>query len=277
MDIVEALLQLNRVAGDVDQPTDLQIGTVVKAPPDDDVLEISINTEMATLRQDILYLAEPVIEKKIPLLKHRHAMPHIHAGVHGSTGGPSEPYTGYSLLSGGADSSVQSENIKGWENGKVLSLSKDKKYIILNPALKAGDKVLLIDDFLADGEALATARDKGLPRYQVVQPEYNLYDRAKFEGALQDLPAEAAELFSHRLARGAADGGARLAGAPGLAAALAQTQETQSQTQGTSAQTDSQPEAGQSGGAATGGTAATTSTRPDRQSISSSAISVNPP
>ena len=51
MDIVEALLQLNRVAGDVDQPTDLQIGTVVKAPPDDDVLEISINTEMATLRQ----------------------------------------------------------------------------------------------------------------------------------------------------------------------------------------------------------------------------------
>lgn len=33
MDIVEALLQLNRVAGDVDQPTDLQIGTVVKAPP----------------------------------------------------------------------------------------------------------------------------------------------------------------------------------------------------------------------------------------------------
>ena len=90
MDIVEALLQLNRVAGDVDQPTDLQIGTVVKAPPDDDVLEISINTEMATLRQDILYLAEPVIEKKIPLLKHRHAMPHIHAGVHGSTGGPSE-------------------------------------------------------------------------------------------------------------------------------------------------------------------------------------------
>lgn len=74
----------------------------------------------------------------------RRCMPHIHAGVHGSTGSPSEPYTGYSLLSGGADSSVQSEDIKGWENGKVLSLSKDKKYIILNPALKAGDKVLLL-------------------------------------------------------------------------------------------------------------------------------------
>lgn len=50
MDIVEALLQLNRVAGDVDQPTDLQIGTVVKAPPNDAALEISISTEMAPLR-----------------------------------------------------------------------------------------------------------------------------------------------------------------------------------------------------------------------------------
>ena len=144
MDIVDALLQLNRATGDIDQPTDLQIGTVVKAPPDDASLEISISTAMAPLKQNILYLAEPVIEKKIPLLKHRHAMPHIHVGVHGNTGAPSEPYTGYSLLSEGADSSVQSEDIKGWENGKVLPLSKDGKYIILNPALKKGDKVLLL-------------------------------------------------------------------------------------------------------------------------------------
>lgn len=28
---------------------------------------------------------------------------------------------------------------------------------------------------------------KGLPRYQVLQPEYNLYGRDGFEGALQDL------------------------------------------------------------------------------------------
>ena len=144
MDIVEALLQLNRAAGDIDQPTDLQIGTVVKAPPDDAALEISISTAMAPLRQDILYLAEPVIEKKIPLLKHRHAMPHIHAGVHGNTGSPSEPYTEYSLFSEGADSSLQGEDIKGWENGKSLPLSRDGRYIILNPALKKGDKVLLL-------------------------------------------------------------------------------------------------------------------------------------
>ena len=36
-------------------------------------------------------------------------------------------------------------------------------------------------------EALAVADAKGLPRYQVLQPEYNLYDRAGFEGPLAEL------------------------------------------------------------------------------------------
>lgn len=36
-------------------------------------------------------------------------------------------------------------------------------------------------------QALAVARDKGLPAYQVLQPEYNLYDRASYDGALRDL------------------------------------------------------------------------------------------
>ncbi|MGB8313199.1 MAG: aldo/keto reductase [Aestuariivirga sp.] len=36
-------------------------------------------------------------------------------------------------------------------------------------------------------EALDVARDRKLPRYTVLQPEYNLYDRSGFEGALQDL------------------------------------------------------------------------------------------
>ena len=35
--------------------------------------------------------------------------------------------------------------------------------------------------------SLAAAKAKGLPRYDVLQPEYNLYDRASFEGALRDL------------------------------------------------------------------------------------------
>lgn len=36
-------------------------------------------------------------------------------------------------------------------------------------------------------KALAVAREKGLPRYEVLQPEYNLYDRASYDGALRDL------------------------------------------------------------------------------------------
>ena len=35
--------------------------------------------------------------------------------------------------------------------------------------------------------SLATAKAHGLPSYQVLQPEYNLYDRRTFEGPLRDL------------------------------------------------------------------------------------------
>ena len=36
-------------------------------------------------------------------------------------------------------------------------------------------------------EALKLSADKGLPRYETLQPWYNLYDRDQFEGPLQDL------------------------------------------------------------------------------------------
>ena len=35
--------------------------------------------------------------------------------------------------------------------------------------------------------ALETAKGKSLPRYEVLQPEYNLYDRGSFDGPLRDL------------------------------------------------------------------------------------------
>ena len=35
--------------------------------------------------------------------------------------------------------------------------------------------------------ALAAAKAKGLPRYEVLQPEYSLADRHEYEGALADL------------------------------------------------------------------------------------------
>jgi aryl-alcohol dehydrogenase-like predicted oxidoreductase len=56
--------------------------------------------------------------------------------------------------------------------------------------IKAGKvRAIGASNFTAErlGEALSTADAKGLPRYTVLQPLYNLYDRTEFEGPLQDL------------------------------------------------------------------------------------------
>ncbi len=57
--------------------------------------------------------------------------------------------------------------------------------------LVAAGKVKAIgaSNYSADrlGEALCVAKEKGLPRFTVVQPELNLLDRAQYEGALQRL------------------------------------------------------------------------------------------
>jgi len=37
------------------------------------------------------------------------------------------------------------------------------------------------------GQALAVSRKNGIPRYETLQPQYNLYDRGSFEGSLQNL------------------------------------------------------------------------------------------
>jgi aryl-alcohol dehydrogenase-like predicted oxidoreductase len=37
------------------------------------------------------------------------------------------------------------------------------------------------------GHALEVSRKQGIPRYETLQPQYNLYDRSSFEGPLQDL------------------------------------------------------------------------------------------
>lgn len=56
--------------------------------------------------------------------------------------------------------------------------------------LKAG-KIKSIGTSNVDAGQLVTslriARENSLPAYQVLQPEYNLYDRSAFEGALRDL------------------------------------------------------------------------------------------
>lgn len=59
--------------------------------------------------------------------------------------------------------------------------------------LKAGKiRAIGASNYDADllSAALETAKTEGLPAYQVVQPEYNLYDREAYEGSLQRLCTE---------------------------------------------------------------------------------------
>ena len=79
---------------------------------------------MAPLRQQVLFLTEPVIEKKIPILQHNHV---IH-----------DTYTG----GGESEDNLLQDAIVCYENGKALPVQNG--YIILNRALEVGDKVLLL-------------------------------------------------------------------------------------------------------------------------------------
>ena len=97
------------------QPAEMQIGTVTSASP----LEITLDTTMQVLKQQVLYLSETVVEKKIPVLEHTHQAP----------GGTTQP----ALL--------QSEIICD-EHGTGLGV-KDNS-IIFNNALSVGDKVILM-------------------------------------------------------------------------------------------------------------------------------------
>lgn len=142
MSLSQALYQMmqdNRAAG---HPTDLRVGTVTKESP----LEITINTQSAPLKGPVLILTEAVVEKKIPVLEHRH---HINTLGHSHTcpdGGTSTDLTGsyptlYSLWSQGADGD-QTQNVVCYEHGKPLPV--EDGYIILNRKLEVGDKVIML-------------------------------------------------------------------------------------------------------------------------------------
>lgn len=118
-DVLQQMMQENVRAG---QPTDLKIGTVTSASP----LEITINTQMAPLRAGVLLLTEAVIEKKIPVVSHSHAIE------------VQDTYTG----GGSATCSTELGNIVCYENGAALPV--ENGYIILNRALAVGDEVILL-------------------------------------------------------------------------------------------------------------------------------------
>lgn len=122
MELKDILQQMMQESMQAAQLTDLQIGTVTAVNP----LEITVSTSMAPLRESVLYLASSVVEKKIPVLEHIHAIT-----VHDS-------YTG----GGSADCALALSSIVCYENGTALPI--ENGYIILNRALAAGDKVLLL-------------------------------------------------------------------------------------------------------------------------------------
>ena len=139
-DVLYQMMQENMAAG---QPTDLRVGTVTSEEP----LEITINPAMAPLRRRQLYLTEPVVEKKIPVLTHKHyisTLTHTHTAPGGATGPALEgSYLGEdSLVSEGFNAILQDQDIVCWENGKALPI--EDGFIILNRKLETGDKVLLL-------------------------------------------------------------------------------------------------------------------------------------
>jgi hypothetical protein len=141
MDALNQVISQNQSAM---QLTDLETGTVTAVDP----LEITKDVHQQALRQEVLYLTESVVEKKIPVLEHNHYainLGHTHTCPDGTT---SEALTGrylteaYSLVSEGFDSTEQAQDIVCWEHGEKLPI--EDGFIILNRKLEVGDKVLLL-------------------------------------------------------------------------------------------------------------------------------------
>ena len=143
MNLLEALQQVSAQQASASQPTDYCTGTVTGVNP----LEITQDVHQAPLRAEILILTECVVEKKIPILQHQHyisTLSHNHTTTDGTT---SNSLTGryiseQSLLSEGADTSVQAQDIVCEEHGEKLPI--ENGYIILNRKLEVGDKVLML-------------------------------------------------------------------------------------------------------------------------------------
>lgn len=115
MELKDAVQQYIQRTQKAMQPTEMQIGTVSGVSP----LEITLDTNMAPLTEAVLYLTEPVVEKKIPILEHTHNAP-----------------------GGATDAALLQSEIICDEHS--TSLPVEGGYIIFNEALAVGQKVLLM-------------------------------------------------------------------------------------------------------------------------------------
>lgn len=143
MSLIAAIKYVSRQDQQAGQPTDYVRGTVTSEDP----LKITIDDTMQELERQSLILTAPVVERKIPVLTHKHyisTLSHTHTCPTGATTpGLTGQYLGEeSLVSEGANSALQSENIICYENGEPLPV--EDGYIILNRKLENGDKVLML-------------------------------------------------------------------------------------------------------------------------------------
>lgn len=143
MSLIAAIKYVSRQDQQAGQPTDYVRGTVTSEDP----LKITIDDTMQELERQSLILTASVVERKIPVLAHKHyisTLSHTHTCPTGATTpGLTGKYLGEeSLVSEGANSTLQSENIICYENGEPLPV--EDGYIILNRKLENGDKVLML-------------------------------------------------------------------------------------------------------------------------------------
>lgn len=152
MELADVMRQMMQESMEGYGLSDMTIGTVTSAKP----LAVKIRDGMADIPQAAIRLTAAVIEKKIPVLKHEHitkgfrhdhALPdfsHNHTTEEGETGPALEDswQTETALDQDEFTSDERLKEIRCYEDGKPLPV-KDG-YIILNRALEAGDKVLMI-------------------------------------------------------------------------------------------------------------------------------------
>lgn len=143
MNLAETLYKMMQDSMKAGQLTDFVSGTVTSENP----LEITCDATMQVLKAPILILTEPVIEKKIPVLTHKHyisTLTHTHTCPTGATSpGLTGRYLGEdSLVSEGASTTLQQEDIVCYENGKALPIEDGD--IILNRKLEEGDRVVML-------------------------------------------------------------------------------------------------------------------------------------
>ena len=152
MDLTDVMRQMMQQSMEGYGLSDMTIGTVTATEP----LAVKIREGMADIPQEALRLTAAVVEKKIPILKHRHItegfrhehtlpdLSHSHSSEEGETGAALEGSlkTKTALDPDAYTSDERLENIICYEDGKPLPVKGG--YIILNRALEKGDKVLLL-------------------------------------------------------------------------------------------------------------------------------------